>query len=557
MKPMCSLVMLVMSVVGLPPPRAGAAAVRGPARSGRVQFITARRAYLDRGAVDGLVAGHVLQLLRGGRPAGRCSIERVGDHVALCSGPGIQVGDVFRVSPSPVRRPARHRPLEPPQDQATLQERARALASATFHKVEAPASSPHGMSPAVSVSVGATGWSGGAALDGGTPYLVAEVDGQIHRVAVGRTDLRLDLAFTALRWQLRPSASRFAPNVHSQFFLWEAQASRRQVEDTTVLAVGRILPWHMPGIAVFDGLQLGRRTRDGTSEAGIYLGSLPSVAGLAPTFRSWAAGAYAAFVHLPARAPRALGAALEMRAGAHHSPVAGQVREGDLAGQLFAHSWSAGAGGRASQSPARGGAPVLEELHAHLRLHGLPRVGGWIQVRYAGRLVDEEAVLRNETPSRSGAYHGAAGIQLQLSPAMSLGTAADAHADRETGDRSVDATAELALPRLFGDAGGLWLAGTFTEGWLRSRGAYAQFLGTLVDTRVLARIVARTVAFGAPQTNPDAAEVDGYFQLDRAVTEHWHLRTRATLTVPVSVQAQGPLPPRVTYQLGIDAVAAL
>ncbi|HSS38359.1 MAG TPA: serine/threonine-protein kinase, partial [Polyangia bacterium] len=122
----------------------------------------------------------------------------------------------------------------------------------------------------------------------------------------------------------------------------------------------------------------------------------------------------------------------------------------------------------------------------------------------------------------------------------------------------MDATAEVILPRLFADAGGLWLAVTGTEGWARSRGGYAQFLGAPVaNVRVLARVGARTVDFAGPVPNPDSSEVDGYLQLDRAIGDRWRLRARSSLTVPLSVQAQAPLPPRANRQLPVSVIAGI
>ncbi|MFL5305853.1 MAG: hypothetical protein ACJ8F1_11600 [Polyangia bacterium] len=562
MKTICRILIVVACTGSFaeaaPRPRLRAVAARGTFRTGHVQYITSRRAYLDRGGLDGLAAGQLLQLLRAGRPSVRCAVERTGDHVAVCSGPGIRVGDAFRVAPMRHGSALRERAAAQPQDPAVLEPRVQALASARFHKVEFAGANRHGISAAISASIAVAAWSGGAALADGGAYLVEEVDGQMRRLPVGDTDLRLDLAFTAVRWQLRPSTARFEPNVRTQFFLWEAELSRREIADRTVLAVGRLWPWHLPGLTVLDGIQVGRRTQDGAAEVGLYLGSLPSAAGLAPTVGSWATGVYAALVRMRPRSTGALGAMLEIRAGARHAPVAGQLREAELAGQIFGDLWSAGGGARGSQLVERGGAPALEDAHVHLRLHGLPRFSGWVQLRYAAPRLEDVAVLRSEVPNAGRAYHGALGGQLRLSPAIALALTADAHADRETGDRSMDATGEVILPRLFADAGGLWLAVTVTEGWARSRGGYAQFLGTpIANVRVLARVGARTLEFAGLQPNPDSREVDGYLQLDRALGDRWRLRARSSLTVPLSVQAQAPLPPRAAYQLGVDLVAAL
>src|SRR6267154_1077205 len=58
-------------VVTVSPP---AAPTRG-SPFGRVELVTDRRAYLDRGAADGLIAGQALPVARTGRSIGSCTLE--------------------------------------------------------------------------------------------------------------------------------------------------------------------------------------------------------------------------------------------------------------------------------------------------------------------------------------------------------------------------------------------------------------------------------------------------------------------------------------------------
>ena len=70
----------------------------------RVQFVTDHRAYLDRGAADGLVVGQWLPIARGVRAIGSCKIEGVGDHEATCIGARLRVGDAFRTPRTAAKR---------------------------------------------------------------------------------------------------------------------------------------------------------------------------------------------------------------------------------------------------------------------------------------------------------------------------------------------------------------------------------------------------------------------------------------------------------------------
>ena len=552
----CRLVfpaLLVMAVEG----SAFAQPLSGGSRTGHVAFITGRRAYLDRGALDGLIEGQLLQLTRGGRPAARCAVERVADRAAICSGPGVRVGDRFRVARPRARPALMERALAPPTEPAVLAERAHRIAEASFPKVEFVARDRHGIAPGVSATIGLQGWSGNGSDLAAGGFLAETVDGTIQRLAVGETDFRFALSFTALRWQLRPDAVRFEPGRRTQFFLWEAEVSRRELDDRTVLAVGRLWPWHLPGLAMLDGLQVGRRTADGSAEVGLYLGTSPTADGLDPTLANWAGGAYAALVHAAARRAGAPAATLELRVGARHSPSVGQVRDAELLGQAWSGPWAGAGGVRASQSVDGNGARRLEQAHLQVGLRPGGRFAGWLQARYLGPTADEASVLRDQFQSGNGAYHAALTARYDLSPRVGLSFLADGHQERGPAVRSLDETFEVRFPRLFSDAGGLWLAATGTEGWVRGRGGYVQYWGApLFGARVLARVVVRATQFAVPVANAGGTEVGGALQIDQAVGGNLRLRARSALAVPLSVQDQPPLPPRANYQVGIDVIAA-
>jgi hypothetical protein len=544
-----------------PPPAAGKERGRPRARAGmgpgHVQFITGLRAYLDRGKADGLSEGQYLEMVRGGRFVGRCAVEHLGDHAAVCQGPAIRVGDSFRSVRRPRATPEREaKVLAPPSDAAALADRALALRAVPFQKVSfTPRDRDDGAAPTIRVEVGAAGWSGGRFGGGTGGYLEEHVDGRIQRLRLGDSDLRFDLGFTALRWQRRPDPSRFLPDARTELFVWQAEVSRRELDDRTVLGVGRLWPRHVPGLAMIDGLQLGRRNQTGSGEAGIYAGTEPTEAGLLPTLGNWATGAYGALALASPRGNSAPSAAIESRIGVRHATAGGALREGELLGQVWARSWGLGGGARAVSLP-NDPRPKLELAHIHVRAGDRERIGGWIELRYLGATALEVLAPSGEQPDRAGAYHGTLGTHVDVTRAVGLGLLASAHRDRATGIGTVDGSLELRLPRLFSEAGGLWLAATATEGWVRSRGAYVQYLGAPVgSTRVFARLAARSTRFDVMNALPDATEVDGYLHLDAPVAARLRLRGRASCFVPIAVQAQSPVQPKLSYLLGVDAVA--
>src|SRR5262249_55571686 len=90
---------LVIALVVAMAPEAGAAkkvapktAERAPselaarvAGQGKVRFVTAKRAYLDRGALDGLKVGDAISLQRLGKNVGGCKLESVAEREATCA----------------------------------------------------------------------------------------------------------------------------------------------------------------------------------------------------------------------------------------------------------------------------------------------------------------------------------------------------------------------------------------------------------------------------------------------------------------------------------------
>ena len=179
-----------------------------------------------------------------------------------------------------------------------------------------------------------------------------------------------------------------------------------------------------------------------------------------------------------------------------------------------------------------------------------------MELRYLGPTSVDQTAPSGEQPSGAGAYHGALGTHVDLTRGVGLGLLADAHRDRATGAQALDGTLELRLPRLFSDAGGMWLAATVAEGWVRSRGAYLQYLGAPIgSTRVFARVTARTTRFNVTDALPDVTEIDGYLHLDAPVTARLRLRGHSSFFVPIAVQGQSPVQPRLSYLFGVDAVA--
>jgi hypothetical protein len=100
---------------------------------------------------------------------------------------------------------------------------------------------------------------------------------------VGLQGLGAAARASAVAWPARPDRARFRPDTSASFYLWDATLSYRD-HAGPVASVGRVRPWHTPGLVVLDGLQAGFAT-SGESEAGFYAGSLPDLVTSAPSHR--------------------------------------------------------------------------------------------------------------------------------------------------------------------------------------------------------------------------------------------------------------------------------
>jgi hypothetical protein len=539
-------------------PRAGADRPHAAEDEGRVQFVTDRRVYLDRGASDGLAAGQAVALLRNGHPPRRCVVEIADEHTAVCRASGARPDDLFHLHAA--RRPPRATTsavatLPPLVDEPTLQARAAALAAAPHDKVDFVPLRTEARPSSLTVAAGVTLWSAPA----GAPETAEELDVQLRRLRLGETDLRLDAALSVVTWQRRAAALRFRPDRATQVYLWQAEVSRRELDDRVVFAAGRIWPWHIPGVAALDGLQLGRRSASGSAEAGAYAGTLPAPASLAPTVDAWAGGLYGALAQSGGKGDLFRFAREEARLGLRESPVVGLVRELEALADVSRAAFGADAAARVRYAPRVDRGPALEQAWLGMRVGAAGAPGALLQLRYVGVAPEQQPLLVDETPALRGGYHATLSASVAPHPALELGVAGSAHADLDSGTREADAAFELRLPRLFGGAGGLWVGASAAEGWLRSRSAYLQLLGRDEPRlRVIARLAVTTDAFTTPTTAADLSELGGNLLIELRASARLRLRAHGLLRLPLQIQGQPPDGTAgVAVVSGVDAIVVL
>ena len=528
---------------------------------GRVQFVTDRRAYLDRGTAEGLSMRQSLALARAGRPIGACTVDSIGDHEATCAGARARVGDTFRVGRHVVRRAAAALPeLAPLVDDSTLQTRAAAIADATIQKVDFNGKHSARGRATATVSSGFGAWMSQGDPQGG--YAQERIDGAIHGVEIGRTGFRFDGAFSAIRWNQPLAVERFRSGTPTQFYLWEAEATHRQQDSGdggTTVAVGRLWPFHTPGLTLLDGVQLGRQNQARTAEGGIYGGLIPSAASLAPSFDIWAAGIYGALSQPGSKGSAIRLARQEMRIGVWRGADTGLVSELEALAQAWIGPVTAGGGGRMRwASGVDGGRVVLERAYLDFGVHPTPDARATLHMRYLGAALLPDAPLRAETPLVDGQLHALADAQFTLSPRLALAFNAGAHREGDTGLHQFHGGAEVRFPRLFGDAGGLWLGGEVEQGWTQGEDVYAQWVGRYAErVQILARLSANATRFETPAAVWNLHELGGALNVD-GVLSSW-LRIRAWSLIRTPILVQGELASEASFGavLGLSLVGAI
>jgi hypothetical protein len=527
---------------------------------GRVQFLTDRRAYLDRGAADGLSLRQSLAVARAGRPIGACTIESVGDHEATCVGARLRVGDTFRAGRHVVRR-ATGTPLPelaPVVDEPTLRKRAAAIADAGIEKVDFNGKHAFRGRSSATVSSGFGAWLSQGDPQGGG-YAQERIDGAIRGVEIGPTGFRFDGAFSAVRWNQPLAVERFRAGTPTQFYLWEAEASRRQQDAGTTVAVGRLWPFHTPGLTLLDGVQLGRQNESQTAEGGLYGGLIPSAASLAPSFDIWAAGLYGALHQVGAKASWIRLARQEARVGVWRGAGTSVISELEALAQAWIGPVTAGGGGRLRwNSDLDRGRPVVERAYLDLGVQPSTDTRAGLHVRYVGATLLPDAPLRAETPLLGGQLHALADAQLALSPRLALAASAGAHREGDSGLHQIHGGAEVRFPRLFGDAGGLWVGGEVEQGWIQGENLYVQWVGRYANRlQIFARLSANGTRFETPATVSNLHELGGTLNLDGVLTSWLRMRAWSLVRVPILVQGEIASQASFGTVLGLSLVGAI
>jgi hypothetical protein len=415
--------------------------------SGRVEYATARRLYLDAGAREGLAPGATLQLKRGERPISTCRVDVVSARYATCIGVG-QPGDTFALLPPlPVPTP-RSEKLPAPLSDVETTRRHRVLEAAAQEKVEY-----RGAPPGPSIVSGRTevrlAYATWASQRVG-PWQQERLDVAVRGAPVGG-GFALYADLSARRWSLRSGPVSARPDAPTQLYVWEAELARRPAQGGLALALGRVRPWSAPGSTVIDGGQAGGRTR-GNVELGVFGGGVPDPGTLAPSFQRNTAGAYLA-VQVAGDATSVVRfLRQEVRLAYSNGPELGRRAEAEALGQIsLGRVLDLGAEVRVAygdQTSTR-----VESTTVDVGLRPFERLSVLGSFRYTGLSVPERdgpgVIL-----SGGAARHADVTASWEAAPWLTLSGVSGLAKDLTTGISRQFAGPQLGLPRLFGAAGG-------------------------------------------------------------------------------------------------------
>jgi hypothetical protein len=485
--------------------------------SGAVTYVTASgRAYLDAGSQDGLLAGMEVVLRRGPGSPGRCRIEAIAPHHAVCTGARARAGDTFELSPAPEPPPPRLLPPPPAQD--VLARRRAVVESAPVPLVvfQAPAQgAPLVMPRTRAVDVSVTHQSWGATPGGSSSKESIDI---LARGVPLSGWLFLDLDARAERWTSRQNP-RFRPRDQTQIYVWQAELTAVP-SDALSLSAGRVLPWGVPGATVFDGglVSVRGRLASARAEAGLFGGTVPQPDTLRVDSQRSTGGVYWV---LDRQLPGAF-LRTEGRLAAVRSPELGTRGEASLTGRLFLRQldFSAeanlGAGGSA-HAPGN-----LDSARVDATLRPAPGLSLGGSFRYSG-LEWPQTFDPAAFPGRSREADGF--FAYDVVGWMRLGATGGFADDQDSGVNRKWFGPEASFPHLLGNRGTLSVGFLEERGWFGGRSAYAQLVATpWKPLWLLARIAWAHEQTQGPTTDEASVTLGARAELNR------YLALRLTLS---------------------------
>jgi hypothetical protein len=494
------------------------------AQSGRVVYVTAKRAYVDRGTASGLAVGQTLELQRGRNAAGKCVIEEVSDTRAVCATDDAHVGDSFALpgtagtaaAPAAVAAPAVV-VLAPLVAEGDVQKAQKALAQAPYAKVDENVKRGE-LGRDTGLIVGRTGADVWSVVTGTThTYEREHVVLSLRDVSLGFAGLTLDAELEARHWSKGPISG-------SDIFVWEAAIASRAPGQALSLSVGRVWPWHVPGIGSFDGAQVGFRSEDRSIEAGLFGGGVPDSQNLAPQFKNWIGGLY--FSHAGGGAADDLlrGDREEVRVSARRyddgTGASIFVGEAELQGQLWL-TRAIDLGADALVASATGEGVAVGRLTVDLRLRPTESLQLVTRARYLGKSLLDATDLGPRYAAGERLAAADADLSWSATDWLQVSLVGGATRVLDPGQNRTYVGPEVSLPHLFGGVGGVAVGYQEELGVYAGRTIYLQTPLNAGPFRLLARVA---YLEDRPNGSVLRQEVEGYAYAEASLTSWMWVR---------------------------------
>jgi len=439
---------------------------RGVSQFGEVTTVTASSVFVNRGAADGVKAGQSIAFLRGGKPAGACTVSAVSQHFARCDGGGLRVGDRFSMARATRSVPVGNAAVLP--SELELRRRALLLEDTEWKLRDFDTASSLGSgSTWVDVALSHTTYFGGA----NGPFGVQRLDVFVPDVEIWK-GLRVSGDITVLNFSARPGNFTSVYRQTPVLLVRQLEVGFRRADVPFSAALGRTWLRAGTGLLAIDGAQAAWKFGEGF-ELGAWGGLLPEAARLTITPSQWSVGAFGRV-----RASSGTGASatvfqLSLRGGWSQRDLLGGRAELGLSsnvwvGSVFDASLGVELGFGSSQAVAGIDAARLD---FGLRPSEKFRVNGG--VRYRGQALTSVVELGTVSPGQR-AIHGDLGGMIELTPGLWAAVQSGVASDFDSGLWQVRVGPELSMPRLLGLPLGLGLGYIEEIGWLRGRHGYAQ-----------------------------------------------------------------------------------
>ncbi|MFZ5470172.1 MAG: hypothetical protein ACOZIN_12125 [Myxococcota bacterium] len=464
-----------------PTPATFVARPRSP-NTGQVTYLTAERAFLDRGAAEGLVVDQVLRFGRKGKAA-TCRIDAVSEHSATCEGAGgLKVGDRFAVKEPP--RPPPPPILPTPPAPAELARQRVALERAAHELVDFAGGSLFGEGGARGLELSLQHDTYAATTAAQGPY-------QRERLSLGLAGVevlpgvRASARLAVTGWARRPDTYRFPTRTLAQLHVYQAELAMRSAERALTFAAGRTWARFAPGLALLDGVQAGWKNDGEDLEVGVYAGALPDWVSLTPSLSRWTVGGYFMTRRTTGGSTPSLWQP-EVRVGWVRGEDGDRLELGAALHAFFQRQFDAQAQVLLGVGPGQQGLGVDGvQLDAGGRLSQAWRVRGG--VRYVGS--DDGRLAAGVFSPRLRGVHADLGADFEPFGWLVMGVRGGGSIDPDTGLGMARLGPELSLPRLLGAAGGISLGYAEEVGWFRGRSGYLHTaVHPLPRTRLMARV---------------------------------------------------------------------